>query len=85
MENVMTSIPVSTGLRQATAAAVGYLAATCAAVRLPLRVLRSAAGHYIGTADDEGPVSRESVEYFPSRAAAEAALASGQWTQLAAP
>jgi hypothetical protein len=30
-------------------------------------VLRSAAGHYIGTADDDGPVSRESVEYFPTR------------------
>ena len=36
--------------------------------RAPL--LRSAAGHYIGTQDDEGPV----VEYFPNHLAAQRAL-----------
>jgi hypothetical protein len=48
---------------------------------LPLQVLRSAAGHYIGTFDDDGPASRESVEYFPSHEAARHALETGAWTQ----
>ena len=33
----------------------------------------SAAGHHIGTQDDEGPVSRESVEHFPTDLAAQRA------------
>jgi len=49
--------------------------------RLPLQVRHSAAGHYIGTADEDGPVSRESVEYFRSQYAAEHALATGRWQQ----
>jgi hypothetical protein len=48
--------------------------------RLPLQVLRSAAGHYIGTFDG-GPVTRESVEYFPTDEAARHALETGAWTQ----
>jgi hypothetical protein len=51
---------------------------------LPLIALESANGFYLGTADELGPVSRESVEYWPTRAAADAALAGkpGQhWTQ----
>ena len=61
----------------------GLLARETAGLRLPLQVLRSAAGHYIGTADDEGPVSRESVEYWPTAEEAEAALEAGShaWTQ----
>ena len=46
----------------ATAVRSGALALAWTGKRLPLQVLRSAAGHYIGTQDDEGPVSRESVE-----------------------
>lgn len=42
--------------------------------KLELQVLRSAAGHYIGTACQCGPYSRAS-DYFPSREAAEAELA----------
>jgi hypothetical protein len=42
-------------------------------VRLVPRVLRSAAGYYIGTQCNCGPYSRES-HYFGTRAAAEAAL-----------
>ena len=53
--------------------------------RLPLHVLRSVAGYYIGTADDEGPISRESVEYFPTRDLAERALVAGCWTQRLLP
>jgi len=52
---------------------------------LPLEVLHSAAGHYIGTRDTEGPVSRESREYFRSHAAAQRALERGGWSQLAVP
>ena len=51
----------------------GLLALAYVGKRLPLQVLRSAAGHYIGTFDD-GPASRESVEYFPSHEAAPAML-----------
>lgn len=49
--------------------------------RRPLCVLRGIAGYYIGTANDEGPLSRESVEYFPTRDLAERALVYGCWTQ----
>jgi len=52
---------------------------------LPLEVLHSAAGHYIGTRDSEGYVSRESRQYFRSYAAAERALYRGGWPQLATP
>ena len=62
-------------------ARVGQLALQWVGKRLPLQVLHSHAGHYIGTADHEGYVSRESVEYFGSEKAAHDALVSGNWTQ----
>ena len=49
--------------------------------RLELKVLESANGFYLGTFDDEGPYSRESMEYFPSKEVAERALATGDWHQ----
>lgn len=69
----------------ATAVRSGALALTWTGKHLPLQVLRSAAGHYIGTQDDEGPVSRESVEYFPTHLAAQRALDTHAWTQRAHP
>ncbi len=66
-------------------ASFGHLALIYAGKHLPLQVLHSAAGHYIGTRDIEGPVSRESVEYFRSSAAAQRALDRGGWTQLPTP
>ena len=51
-------------------ASFGQLALIHCGKFLPLEVLQSAAGHYIGTRDTEGPVSRESREYFRSYAAA---------------
>ncbi len=66
-------------------ASFGQLASTYCGKFLPLEVLQSAAGHYIGTRDTEGPVSRESREYFRSYAAAQRALESGGWSQLAVP
>lgn len=54
--------------------------------QLPIRVLKSAAGFYIGTClDYEGPVSRESVEYWPTQSAAIAALQDNTWTQRSHP
>ena len=59
----------------------GQLARDFCNKRLPLAVLKSNAGYYIGTFDEEGPCSRESVEYFPSQALADKALETGVWTQ----
>jgi hypothetical protein len=59
----------------------GALAKEYLGTKLPLTVLRSAAGYYLGTIDDEGPASRESVEYWPSEKMANAAMNDGEWTQ----
>lgn len=60
----------------------GHLALTFADCELPLVVLESAAGFYIGACHpDEGPFSRESEEYFPTGQAARDALENGAWTQ----
>jgi hypothetical protein len=50
-------------------------------LELPLQVLQSNSGFYIGTADGDEPVSKESVEYFQTHAAAQQALQDGTWTQ----
>ncbi|HCU0570227.1 hypothetical protein [Pseudomonas aeruginosa] len=60
----------------------GKLALAHLRLELPLQVLMSNAGFYIGTLDEEGPASRESVEYYPSRELAQQALDHGTWTQL---
>nr|WP_298411709.1 hypothetical protein [uncultured Halomonas sp.] len=62
----------------------GYLASRELGLTLPVSILRSAAGFYLGTTNDAGlPVSRESAEYFTTHARAAQALASGQWSQRA--
>ena len=63
----------------------GQLAKEYCGVNLTIRVLRSAAGYYIGTADEEGPVSRESAEYWSGQEAAEQALEKDDWTQRQTP
>lgn len=60
---------------------IGKLALEYCNKRLPLQVLRSAAGYYIGTASEDGPCSRESAEYFRKEGDASDALANGNWTQ----
>ena len=62
----------------------GFLASQ-AGFRLPLQVLQSNAGFYIGTCDQGGPVSRESEEYFPDAYTANFSLASNMWTQRTHP
>jgi hypothetical protein len=63
----------------------GYLAREFGGVSLPLEVLPSPVGHYLGTLDHDGaPYSRESEEYWKSREDAEAALndpSPRAWTQ----
>lgn len=63
----------------------GNLAKRICGLALPLQVLESQAGFYIGTSDEEGPCSRESVEYFPTEDEAFAALETGEWTQKSTP
>ena len=79
MSLASTSPPITA--QAVRADSIGYLAKTFADKRLPLQVRHSAAGHYIGTADEDGPVSRESVEYFRSQHAADHALTTGRWQQ----
>ena len=55
---------------------IGKLAASCG-VQLPLEVLQSPAGFYIGTSNKGMPFSRESVQYWPSEEAASDALKNG--------
>jgi hypothetical protein len=59
----------------------GYLAYVHCGKRLPLMVLNTNAGWYIGTSDAEGPCSRESLEYYPSFEDAQTALDNDSWTQ----
>ena len=48
---------------------------------LELELVSSNRGWYIGTKIDGTPVSRESVEYWKTKALAQKAMASGTWTQ----
>ncbi len=62
----------------------GLLALIYGGRSLQLLVLRSANGYYIGTWD-EGPYTRESVEYSASKEAADRSLATRSWTQRVHP
>lgn len=64
----------------------GKLALEYCGEQLPLQVLESGAGFYIGTRDEIGdPVSRESQEYYKTSQLAADALQNGTWTQKAHP
>ncbi|HEV2682596.1 MAG TPA: hypothetical protein VGV14_18995 [Rhodanobacter sp.] len=76
---------LSSQARSAENPGIGYLALTYADLRLPLEILKSAAGYYLGTTLAGAPVSRESREYFTSHEAATRALATGDWHQRACP
>jgi hypothetical protein len=66
----------------------GKLAAA-SGCHLPIIIMYSAAGFYLGTErfdDDLGmtvPYTRESNEYWPTKALAEESLARGKWSQKA--
>ena len=59
---------------------IGKLAASCG-FQLPVEVMQSAAGFYLGTSEFGMPFSRESVEYWPTQKEADDALKNGTWTQ----
>jgi hypothetical protein len=61
----------------------GKLAFEIMSVRLPLEVMQSPRGFYLGTSNDAGPVSRESHEYWPTHDEAQSALEAGEcaWNQ----
>jgi hypothetical protein len=64
----------------------GRLASHFCGMKLPLQVLKSAAGFYIGTTEAEGdlegaPNTRESDRYWQKAIEAQAALDSGDWVQ----
>ena len=63
----------------------GQLAKEFGGLTLPLEILRSQAGWYIGTRLRGAPYSRESAEYYSTGDEAERALNNGQWTQRPAP
>ena len=72
MSDVRLSI-INTSVKGVLAARFGY--------DLPIRVLSSSAGYYIGTfSETHGVVSRES-QYYPTRQLAEEAFRKGTWTQ----
>jgi hypothetical protein len=67
---------------------IGWLAKQWGHRELPLRVMKSAAGFYLGTADEDGPFSRESEEYWRTEKDASAALDHPNqipWTQRLEP
>jgi len=65
---------------------IGRLAFDWSGCAYELQVLKSAAGYYIGTLDEDGmPYSRESVTYWRTCEEAEAALESGEWEQKLTP
>jgi hypothetical protein len=63
----------------------GQLAKEFGGLTLPLEILRSQAGWYIGTRLKGAPYSRESAEYYPTDDAAERALNTRRWTQRPSP
>lgn len=63
---------------------IGKIAASCG-VQLPLEILQTSAGFYIGTSELGMPFSRESQEYWPSAEDAADALLTGTWTQKLEP
>jgi len=66
---------------QAEGKPIAVLALAATGQKLPLQVLESQRGFYLGAVDSEGPVSRESEEYWPSPNLAGEALLTGCWTQ----
>jgi len=65
---------------------IGQLANLYCRKTLPLQVMQSSAGFYIGTCDEDGlPVSRESAQYWKHRADAVEAFRTGAWSQRREP
>ena len=74
-------LPIKSSNHSSDVTPIGLLAFKYCGLSLPVQVLKSKAGYYIGTEDKEGPVSRESHEYWRLFDEAERALKSRSWTQ----
>ena len=59
----------------------GYLVKKFEGLKLPLEILSSPYGWYIGTRKDGSPYTQESAELYSTAKAAERAFRTGQWTQ----
>jgi len=64
---------------------IGKLALQWCHVYLDNAVYKSGAGYYIGTFNEDGPCSRESVEYYSTKEQAQAALEANSFTQRSHP
>jgi hypothetical protein len=63
-----------------------YQCAEFLGITVALAVCKSAAGFYLGAVSEtEGPLCRDSAEYFATREDAQTALDSGAWTQRYTP
>lgn len=62
-------------------AKIGLLAKSYCNLVLPVEVLQSAAGYFIGTQEEGLPITRESMEYFQEHQEAIDALNTGNWKQ----
>jgi hypothetical protein len=60
---------------------IGKVAQHYCGVKLPVTVMQSAKGFYLGTISEGVPISRESTEYFRTHDEATQALESGKWLQ----
>ncbi|WP_404299010.1 hypothetical protein [Alicycliphilus denitrificans] len=58
----------------------GALAAACGE-QLEMQILKSGGGYYLGTYSENGPFTRESVQYWPTPEKAQKAWDAGLWTQ----
>ena len=74
-----------TELQRPQTPAHGLLARRYCDKCLPVQVLQSRGGYYLGTCDQDGPVSRESEEYFLTADQAHAVHRSHAWTQRMEP
>lgn len=63
----------------------GILALQYCGIRLTLKVCMSANGYYLGTENEDGPISRESVQYWRTFKEAQQALDTAQWNQRITP
>ena len=59
----------------------GYLVKKFSGEKLPLEILSSPYGWYIGTRKDGSPYTQESAELYSTAKAAERAFRTGRWTQ----
>lgn len=77
----MTQVEIPSAAKADEAVQVGALA-RASGKEYPMEILQSVAGFYLGTYSyEDGPYTRESMEYWPTREKAKKAWDEGRWTQ----